>query len=1447
MLTKNEINSIQLSATKKDFYQIWGELAEIADKLSERWDVSSTNESDPGIVLLKVLTAIADKLNYTIDKNTLEAFMPSAAQEESMRKLCNMLGYSMKYYQSAETTVTIKWIGKTNKENSTLILDNDTEVPYISIPQFTVFKNSDEDVTYITKEPAEISYNNLSAEINVIEGEAVQCESENDNIISITNIDDNNRFYLPESQIAENGIFIYNINNGATSSEAWTKVDNLNTQSLNTKCYKFGYDSQEGLPYIQFPEDISTIIEDGLEIWFVRTTGVNGNISANTLSTVTDFTMTVNSEDKTITADSFSITNKNAAVNGTNTETISNAYDSYKKTIGTFDTLVTCRDYMNKIYNLYNDNNIPLVSNVIVSDIRDDINKSITLCSFNEYGISYETKAIQEDNTDLIDHFTLMVYPFKTAYDSGTKKDFTNSFTFSDATFNEIEIALDKYKTLSHNFELPNDDDICCIKNYLKIKAIISTTTKVNALTQQIILNNIYTALYKGFNLRHLNFGDELLSDTIYETIQNADSRIKFVSLDDPEVETRIYTRNGEYSSSNADDSDTYQKLMNKLIIRNVLAGRVPLFNYYEDFKPELNEKIPSDTTIPAVIENITELKSEAKINIDSNSLSTKLLDNEVIQFRAPNLKTKKTISAYVNYYFIHKTDNNTAGTAARMIYLSKWLDTNWDKIYPTDNESSLTVINSTAKFNAANGNGYVILEKNSTSKFIKTSDTSYLPGKQYYYYPLNSTTFANWVLKVRACQYTVNSKSYNYVGIFKSAGSDASRIPGYLVDNNLNKYTEQTSSTKTTDQNLGELYIQDVDTTKTNINVASGLGKDSVIATIEANSDYELKSGEYLYINYTSSSTSSNDDGTSSDTSTEVSTFFGPGTIIRPNFALADSKAYKTSSGKSWPKTIATTKQFNNDDEDATDKQKTLSAGHMWTLGSDEQIEIRELDKTILKPDDENDVENIFVYWEMNDSRQDFFNGASEVSLGENEYFFLTDADKSGLVYYGSGTVIKNYGLTLKKLNKEAIVDIADVLEYGIEALDSVWLKVQTSKNKYIEIQACQFINLTAGDTLKEITLTSDANSSDTNVLDNTFKKCSNASYILSGTESTLPQINISGYTWEVRSKLEFNMGPSLTQKLMDARDTITYGDSKTLTGNSTSPLAIKANYLCQTSADTINVEALLASYKEEDSTVEPEPFKLSCADIDEVKCSITVGEDTVTEDLTMNNFGNNWTKFSFTQFLNNTSTDETASINFNVKLPNTTDYYALMMVYYTQTNAEKTAYMSLPTKETNKLCLFNNDAWKEISDNKYYLNPGINIIQVKFNTTLTLNNANRNDNFIIGPLDIIKVTKTNGISDEGLNLDLLQYKALKTETMSSANSLLTALGNYDPKHQFYYNNILESSKTININADLDENLLSPSCWYDYNNINNKFVICEIDPDYLKTGITIANSSKLK
>ncbi len=338
----------------------------------------------------------------------------------------------------------------------------------------------------------------------------------------------------------------------------------------------------------------------------------------------------------------------------------------------------------------------------------------------------------------------------------------------------------------------------------------------------------------------------------------------------------------------------------------------------------------------------------------------------------------------------------------------------------------------------------------------------------------MNSLTFATWSNKIKNTTYNYGNPvcQANYAGIFESKGSDASRVAGYLVDTALVKYAEKTYSTYDSAANLAKLFVQEVDPSKTTLDEASGLGKDSVLATIPANAEYQLKNNEYLYINYTTSSTSGNDDGTSSDTTKEVSVYFGMGTIIKPNFALADSGAYKTSTGKSWSKTIATTKQFSPDE--GTGENKTLSGGNMWTLGSDEQIEIRAVDQTELKPDDDNDTENIFVYWETNDGRDDFFSVADdgEVLLGENEYFFLTDADKSGLVYYGSGTLIKKTGnVSLKRLSDSA-VDIADVLEYGIEALDSAWLKVQTTKDNYITLQSCQFINLTSGDILKSISL---------------------------------------------------------------------------------------------------------------------------------------------------------------------------------------------------------------------------------------------------------------------------------------------------------------------------------------------------------------------------------------
>lgn len=648
MLTKNEITSLSLSPTKKDFVQIWNELLEVAGKLSERWDPTSTNESDPGIVILKALTGIADKLNYNIDKNTLEAFMPTAAQEDSMRKLCDMLGYSIKYYRSAETSVTIKY---SNSDTTESDADSAATKSWL-IPKFTVIKNSDQDISYFTtnQTPLYISTTTPAVTINCMEGQVVKCESIVDNnVITSAQLSENNRFYLPETQIAENGIFVYNVYSsggaGLEDGTPWERVDNLNIQARGERVFKFGYDSYASRPYIEFPSDYSELINDGLFIYYTRTSGANGNISHHTL---TQLEMPSDWED--VSADNFTVTNTFAATSGANVETIKQAYNNFKKTIGTFETLVTCRDYMNKIYTLTNDVGKNYVSNILVTDIRNDLNRAVTICSCDSAGIFYKetpltvvtTKELKlhGDTSEVvkvdveepaINHFDLVLYPFKsysqinsnvtniqTAYDS--------SFKYNAKSFNEVKSVIENanIKTIAHSLNAPRENDIISINNYLRLSAVIGTNSKITVEEGELLKEKIKIALANAFNMRELDFGEEIPFDSLLEVIEKSDPRIKVVSLNEPAVYTTFSVFEGLDSTSSAlireyavasdwlteaeaDATGRFEytkndqtistfntkkakQLYNKLVVRNILAGRIPLFKYNTTFKTSFSE-----------------------------------------------------------------------------------------------------------------------------------------------------------------------------------------------------------------------------------------------------------------------------------------------------------------------------------------------------------------------------------------------------------------------------------------------------------------------------------------------------------------------------------------------------------------------------------------------------------------------------------------------------------------------------------------------------------------------------------------------------------------------------------------------------------------------------------------------------------------------------------------
>ena len=1480
MITNKELNEVSLSPTKKDYYQIWNELLELASKISTRWSPDSTNESDPGIILLKSLVAIADKLNYNIDKNTLEAFMPSATQQESMRKLTEMMGYTMKYYRAANCKVSISY-----KDDNEVSL---SELNTIYFPKFINIKNEEEDVNYVTVEDFTLQESESVRQVNALEGELVEGETDTDNIISMTHLDDNNRYLLPETNVAENGIFICNIVDHAEGmsreSDYWKPVDNLNTQLPGSPVFKFGFDSNENLPYIQFPDDISQLIKDGLRIKYIRTNGLMGNVSARTLckmevpalwGTATDENI------KNLTAENFNVVNNSAATNGADQETLTEAYNGFKKTIGTFDTLVTCRDYMNKIYQMTaSDTDLtPLVSNAIVSDIRDDINRSITLCSFNDYGICYSDRSLPKTVTkeaedisgnpvtikateDMIEHFDLILYPFNTIYGINSKDEYVNSFKINFENKNKIQYDLKNSKTISHNIVTPGGDDIACIKNYLKLKAKITTVKKVTAAEELELLTKVYSAIYENFNCHKIDFGEEIPYETILEVIENADPRIKDVNLDEPLLYTNIMkVDNTEYSlvSAGTNKVEDWASMYNKLVLRNVLAGRIAAFNYDTDFATNYAETPYTGFTSP---EKIVKLVSHFDASGINSADGYKLQDNEVIQFRTPNLKTSVTYPSYVNYFLHLETRKSKPAIPAtfQSIVNSSLLDSNdkWNAIINNNaRHFVLTEITGTITKDS------LLKKQTDYSKiFIKNADNSYkvVPIVNDYavaentkYYYLDIKTADNFLALFRNVEEA-------YGGLYEQLKSDVSRNIGKYVDNTLHKYQARNTAFSSF---IKEYYIPILhestvepgqELTMPEGYTKDGLGRDPDGSDISKDAAYQLQENEYLLINYTNSKT----DESGNETKSVINKCYKCGDIIQPNFGIVDSLLYHKNHSYSKTSGFDFTSLSN-----VNGYTNFKNPEGMFTLGTDEQICIKEIVKIEL---DKNDS---FLYWNRNDENPDAENNEftfdevytdkpeqtaeskpNAYTLKEGEYLYYTNAKKTNMAYYGAGSIIIKSEKTPKLIKNTAkgIVKAEDIMNNGLDAIPWIGFRLGEDKAK-ITVVENQYISLTEGDTFYGAT---EVSAQPDNVgginLSNDWKNIGSAKYKFAEEDAaiTLPEIKINGIYWSARSRLDFNMGPTVAQKLHkkdrievytgtskapEYYGTLQYGEND---DDKKSPIAVYANYISQYA----NHELKLAD------NLKPE-FKLKVIKLADPEIMTNSETSENTHIVNIGNYENGNTRYTKVSFAELEASGGQELFKLNINVP--AGEFGLVMFYYIENddtvyNKAKAAYIVTKNSNGNKvngIRQFNVDVSPA---NKYVLKRGIQVIRLDSNvSSISIYTDSYNSNSAEGVLIFSELSLVKGINPK------LSYQFDSLHENDALATLLADIQKAGVADTFYYNAPIDNENAIDLNNNLaNETLLTPESWYDPNNVNNKFVVSEISADDLLTGITLSKASRL-
>lgn len=671
MINENELQISNRSYTKKDFAQIYPELLDLAKSLTSKWDPSQSNESDPGVVLLKLSAFLADKLNYNIDKNILEAFLPSATQMSSMRALCEMNGYTPGYYKSGETEISFMYLGSKDENDNEKLTSGDS----IKLNKFdTVITDVDNSVKYTLVEDLVISSEDVNKHktAKAVQGTIKLFKINDSELIQLSNLDDNNRLYFPEIAVAENEdcIFINSVDptslkiNESEEEATFKQVKNLNTIKPGDYVYKFGFDSMKNLPYIEFPADIANLIGAGLVIHYTITDGYLGNIAAKKLSKLATTTTYTTPNNVTIDlSETLSITNYSAVINGYNPETINEAYNSFKKTVGTFDTLITCRDYRNAIYNLdINSAGDKEVSNIQVADRRDDINYSKNILTFDTNG----EHIISATDSNLITPFDLCLYPLK-SINVEDIASYNRSFTPSGSTevndiINKIFNTSEYNSCISHTVKDLKEKDIYLLKNYYTLDIKIATKDKVTTLEQDEIKEIIKQVLIKNFNSRKLDYGYEIPYDSIVEVVQNADTRIKTVSIADPELTTYVLLKDGN-EVKYIDISNPANSKYLDILASNILAGKASLFEFNNDFLYDYGHSpaIEVNGKYQSRFDNIKGLKTELAVTAAALESGYTLKKHEVIQLFSPNTASERSFAIGTYYALDNFTKLPTA------------------------------------------------------------------------------------------------------------------------------------------------------------------------------------------------------------------------------------------------------------------------------------------------------------------------------------------------------------------------------------------------------------------------------------------------------------------------------------------------------------------------------------------------------------------------------------------------------------------------------------------------------------------------------------------------------------------------------------------------------------------------------------------------------------------
>lgn len=505
---KEVLHNPNLSYTSRDYASIYDELIAAIPNLTKLYDPK--DETDPGVVLIKLMAMLGDMLSFTSDNNALEAFPQTVLQSNNAQQIFRLIGYKMRWYKSARCVA---------------YFTNVNSVP-ITIGRYNTFTAPSNNTVYTNLYQLEIpagASGNSQVETELVQGTPVTPTKIGNSLpvyytgewhdsygynvdVSIDVID--NRIYINDTNIDGSTITLIDDDSTAFASTQWQLVDNLNTVTDIGKYFEFDF-SSTGIPFIQLPDYWNTRYAiTRFKLFYVISNGEDGEISENALSVIgTENIYIQGAVNRQEYLENLHIYN-NASTYGYNPETPEEARKSAELYQNTIDTLVTLADFTKAT------KRIEGVANAIATDKQTDPDGS------NMLGNQVKLYVIRKPG-----------YAYNYVQDNFASTDFTiNKEELNDDIWkNQIITALEDHKLSRYSILVNLESSIDWID--WTIEGSIWLRQPVPADKNHDIMVKIDSNLDYTFSPSILDFNEAINYIDVIDNIKSSDKLIYHVDL----------------------------------------------------------------------------------------------------------------------------------------------------------------------------------------------------------------------------------------------------------------------------------------------------------------------------------------------------------------------------------------------------------------------------------------------------------------------------------------------------------------------------------------------------------------------------------------------------------------------------------------------------------------------------------------------------------------------------------------------------------------------------------------------------------------------------------------------------------------------------------------------------------------------------------------------------